>query len=184
MPPDAVKTMRDLIYWQYSKLMSESAGYGKKDYSFIMDRYNKLQNGEIAWAHSIVDYLRGLGHENECIYCGNKTSIDVNQLIPQNRGGKDAGDNAILACKNCDTAKKDMGVYEWFSIKGRDSLPETVEGKYLKLLFDLHENKGTLEVNKDNLADLCDICEVGYLCTETKLTVYCLESILKTKPGK
>ena len=184
MPPEVVKTLRDLIYWQYSKLMSVSAGYGKKDYSFIMDRYKKLQDGEIPWSSSIVDYLRGMEHENECIYCGNKTSIDVDQLIPQNRGGLDAGDNAILACENCGAAKRDMGVYEWYTVKGNESPPAPVEGRYLKLLFELHESKGTLDVGMDSLAQLCDICEVGYLCTETRLTVFCLESILKTKPGK
>ena len=29
MPPNAVKTLRDLLYWQYAKLISESTGFHK-----------------------------------------------------------------------------------------------------------------------------------------------------------
>jgi len=33
LPPRAVKTIQDLIFWQYAKIISESAGYGKKGYT-------------------------------------------------------------------------------------------------------------------------------------------------------
>ncbi len=47
MPPKAVRTVRDLIYWQYAKLIAESAGYGKtRNYGFIIDRFNQLKNGD------------------------------------------------------------------------------------------------------------------------------------------
>ena len=42
MPPSAVKTIRDMIYWQYAKIISESAGAGKKKYAFIMSQFKKL----------------------------------------------------------------------------------------------------------------------------------------------
>ncbi|MCG2735503.1 MAG: hypothetical protein L6282_03830 [Candidatus Methanoperedenaceae archaeon] len=110
MPPKAVRTVRDLIYWQYAKLIAESAGYGKtKNYGFIMDRFKQLKNGEFF------------------------TAVDT--MI--------------------------------------------VEGKYLKLLYTLHEKEGTLEVDIKDLDKLCKICDLGNLCEETSLTVYCLESILK-----
>ncbi len=34
LPPKAVKTIEDLIFWQYAKTISESAGYGKKQFGF------------------------------------------------------------------------------------------------------------------------------------------------------
>ncbi len=58
-------------------------------------------------------------------------------------------------------------------------MPKIVEGKYLKLLYELHEKEGTLEVDVKNLDRLCKKCQLGDYCEETKLTVYCLESILK-----
>ncbi len=47
MPPAAVKTIRDLIYYQYAKVIAGSAGTGKENYAFIMDRFQKLRAGEI-----------------------------------------------------------------------------------------------------------------------------------------
>ncbi|MCX9026151.1 MAG: hypothetical protein OIN85_08675 [Candidatus Methanoperedens sp.] len=49
----------------------------------------------------------------------------------------------------------------------------------MKLLYPLHEEEGTLDVDVKNLDKLCDMCDLGKLCEEKSLTVYCLESILK-----
>jgi len=43
MPPSAVRTLRDLIFWQYAKIISESAGFGKRSFGFVMNRFKKLQ---------------------------------------------------------------------------------------------------------------------------------------------
>jgi len=34
MPPAAVRTMNDLMYWQYAKIIAESAGMGKRKWPF------------------------------------------------------------------------------------------------------------------------------------------------------
>jgi hypothetical protein len=46
MPPGAVKTIRDLIFWQYAKIISESSGFGKTSYPFVMSRFKKLKSDE------------------------------------------------------------------------------------------------------------------------------------------
>ncbi len=46
MPPAVVKTVRDLIYWQYAKIIAESAGMGKKDYGFVMNKFKQLRGGQ------------------------------------------------------------------------------------------------------------------------------------------
>jgi hypothetical protein len=70
MPPTAVKTVQDLLFWQYSKIIAESAGMGKRNYGFVMDRFKKLQRGEINWSTSIREYVREREEPNRCIYCG------------------------------------------------------------------------------------------------------------------
>nr|MDO8098479.1 hypothetical protein [Candidatus Njordarchaeota archaeon] len=35
MPPKAVKTIRDLIYWQQAKIIHESADFGKKRFALV-----------------------------------------------------------------------------------------------------------------------------------------------------
>lgn len=65
-------------------------------------------------------------------------------------------------------------------------MPRIAEGKYLKLLYELHNDLKTLDINKDELKiKLCPKCDMGKLCKEEgkegKLTVYCLEGIFKRK---
>jgi len=41
MPPPAVKTIRQLIFCQYAKIVSDSSGFGKKNYGMIMSTYKE-----------------------------------------------------------------------------------------------------------------------------------------------
>jgi len=181
MPPSAVKTIRDLIYWQYAKIISESAGAGKKQFPFVMNRFKKLQSGEIEWSGSIREYIRERELPNQCIYCGSTKDLSYDHLIPRNCGGPDTPDNVVMACKSCNSSKGDKGVYEWFKLDRRYELPRIAEGKYLKLLYRLHSEKGTLDAGRTDIERLCKECEIGHVCEESALTVYCLESILQRK---
>lgn len=53
MPPLAVKTVKQVIFWQYAKIVSESAGMGKQNYGMIMNTYKKLCRGDICWSSSV-----------------------------------------------------------------------------------------------------------------------------------
>ncbi len=178
MPPAAVKSIRDLLFWQYAKIISESAGFGKGHYAFVMNRFKKLQSGEIEWSSTIREYIREREQKKQCIYCGAKKDLSYDHLIPLSRGGPDIPDNLVMACKSCNSSKGARGLYEWFGLNGRDAVPRVAEGKYLKLLYQLHELNNTLDICRDSLYRLCKRCQVHYLCSSTELTVYCLESIL------
>jgi hypothetical protein len=179
MPPKAVKTIRDLIYWQYAKIIGESAGFGKKQFAFVMDRYKKLQSGEIEWSTAIREYIKERERPSECLYCGSKQNISTDHLIPRSKGGPDTADNAVTACKKCNSSKSDKGIYEWFQLDRRYEVPRIAEGKYLKLLYQLHNDAGTLGTEEKEIEKLCKKCDLGKLCPKkAKLTVYCLESIL------
>lgn len=88
------------------------------------------------------------------------------------------GDNAVTACTRCNSSKGDCGLYEWFGLDRKDEVPRVAEGKYLKLLFEMHAEEGTLDVDRASLSHLCDRCAVRRRCQARRLTVYCLESIL------
>lgn len=178
MPPLAVKTICDLIHWQYAKIISESAGTGKRQFPFVMNRFKKLQSGEIEWSGSIREYIREREKPNQCIYCGSNEDLSYDHLIPRNRNGPDIPANVVMACKSCNSSKGGKGLYEWFTLDRRYDVPRVAEGKYLKLLYKLHNENGTLETGRSDLDRLCIGCEIGYLCKESALTVYCLESIL------
>jgi len=181
MPPSAVKTIRDLIFWQYSKIISESAGLGKKQFGFIMDRFKKMRAGQIEWSGAIEEYIRERELPNQCIYCGATEDLSYDHLIPLSKGGPDSPDNVAMACRSCNSSKGGKGLYEWFGLGGRNELPRIAEGKYLKLLYHLHESAGTLDVGRVDLDKICNVCGLGSLCSESDLTVYCLEGILSKR---
>jgi hypothetical protein len=176
VPPEAVKTIRDLIFWQYAKLIAKSAGQAGK-FGFIMDRFKKLQSGDIEWSGAIREYIKEQEVVGRCIYCGSTKDLSVDHLIPRARGGPESGDNAVTACKSCNSSRGDKGIYEWFQLSGRNEVPRIVEGKYLKELYAVHERKGALDVDRKGLEKLCKDCRPGNLCEKTALTVYCLESV-------
>ena len=101
MPPPVVKTVRDEIFWQYAKLISKSAGFGINQRRFQMDRFINLRDEKIKWSSTVREWLREHEKPNECIYCGSKSSLTVEHILPQSCGGPDIPDNTIKACKNC-----------------------------------------------------------------------------------
>ncbi len=184
MPPSAVKTIRDEIFWQYAKLISKSAGLGINARAFQMKKFKQLQSGEIKWSTAIREWLKEKEKAGECIYCGSKTRLSVEHILPKCRNGPDRADNAIMVCRDCNSSKGDKRLFEWFGLEKKDIIPRIAEGKYLKLLYELHEKAGTLNINKKELiSKLCPECDEEKLCkkanTEGKLTVYCLEGTFK-----
>jgi hypothetical protein len=178
LPPKAVKTIRDLIFWQYAKIISESAGYGKKQFGFVMNRFQKLSSGEINWSTSIREYVKEREKKDICIYCGSKRDLTLDHILPRSRNGPDSPDNAVWVCKSCNSSKGDRRLYEWFGIERRYEVPRIAEGKYLKLLYSLHEKMGTLDIS--DVTKLCPKCDLATKCPEKeRLTVYCLEGIFK-----
>ena len=180
MPPRAVRTIEGLMFWQYAKIISQSAGYGKKQFGFVMDRFKKLSSGEINWSNSIREYVKEREKEDVCIYCGKKRDLTLEHILPRSRGGPDIADNAVFVCKSCNSSKGGKRLYEWFGLENRNKIPRIAEGKYLKLLYSLHRRNGTLKLS--NVSQLCPKCDLQDKCPEKeKLTVYCLEGIFGKK---
>lgn len=181
MPPSVVRTIRDLIFWQYAKLISKSAGFGINQRAFQMDRFVKLRDGRIKWSSSIREYVKEYEKPDECIYCSTKGKLTIEHILPLCRGGPDIPDNAIRVCQKCNSSKGEKRLFEWNGLKNKDEVPRIAEGKYLKLLYAFHEKNGTLELDKEEINKLCSKCDMGQLCAEEgkkgELTVYCLEGI-------
>lgn len=182
MPPSAVKTIEDVIFWQYAKIISKSAGKGKRNYRFIMHKFKQLQEGEINWSSSVREYLKERQKENKCIYCDKEENLTVEHLLPTSRGGPDIPENTVLVCKSCNSAKGDRRLFEWFGLKAdpetvKYDLPRIAEGKYLKLLYTLLAKKGKLNVKREELErEFCDDCRLAISCPGG-LSVFCLEGI-------
>lgn len=160
-PPRAVKNVRDLIYWEYAKLIAEAAKL-EGNYGFIMNRYVRLKNGEIKWASPDQDAQEMMVHgERTCIYCGAAGDLTMDHIIPQCKGGPDIPANIVPACKKCNSSKMDRDIFEWYFIERKaQRIPRKVWSRYLKLVWEFHTLHRTIDrsdINRDGKLDIQDI---------------------------
>jgi hypothetical protein len=172
MPPKYVTTVRQLIFWEYAKLIARAAGF-ETNYGFIVSRYKKLVSGEMIWSSSVRDYEKELDKGRICIYCGETTGLSTDHIIPASRAGVDArvtclldsSDNCVIACKKCNSAKGDKDVFEWYGPERVDNIPKLALSKFLKLAYRMHETQGTLDLKDPNMDGVLDIYDLGVVIT-------------------
>ena len=187
MPPAVVKSVKDLIYWQYAKIIAESAGIGKKDYGFVMTKFKQLKQGEIFW-NEIREYIKEKEHPNECIFCGTTTNLTLEHLLPRSHRGPDVEKNLVWICKSCNSSKGSRRLYEYFAIQAgveaaKYNVPRIAEGKYLKFAFETLKENNLLETSALDLNEAtCPKCDMKNLCTkqgtEGKLSPFCIDGML------
>ena len=82
MPPRAVKTVRDLIYWEYAKLIAERAVGSRRQWGFVMDRFRKLVEGRIKPSDIIRENKLLVESGKRCAYCGSERGLSWEHIIP------------------------------------------------------------------------------------------------------
>ena len=138
MPPKYVKTIQEELFYEYAKLISRAVFDGKINYGFVTDRYKALVSGEISISGTIREWQKEQELPRECVFCGSKIDLQMDHLIPRNRGGSDSADNMVWSCQKCNASRGDKGIFEWLGLKEKDKLHRLVAGKYLKQLFFIH----------------------------------------------
>jgi HNH endonuclease len=176
MPPSAVKTIKEVIYYQYAKIISSSSGFGKANYGMIMSKWKQLCSGEINWSSSVREWLREKDDPTKCIYCGEEKELTVEHILPRCCAGEDTSDNVVMVCKSCNSSKGGKRLYEWRGLDAKDTHHRIAEGKYLKYLYSLHEKQGTLDCTA---IEMCSKCNMRLQCEKEdsieELSVYCIE---------
>ncbi len=167
MPDRDVKTIRDLIFFQYAKIIACSAfkcangkEAKKKSYGFIKKTFRDLQSGRKNWSDILREDLQFVEREKTCVYCGSTENIEREHIVPKSLKINErcpACDkiqgihNMIWACKHCNTSKNDRGLYTFYKElkapepKFYDLLDPLAEKKYLKTIYDCHACAGTLD---------------------------------------
>ena len=186
MPPSSVRTLQDLLYWQYAKIISQSAGTGKRQYAFIMDRFSKLRAGQISW-NTLREYVKEREDTSHCIFCNRTGPLTMDHLVPQFLGGPDDEKNAVWVCASCNSSKGARGLYEYWTdkagLKGaKYDVPRIAEGKYLKLLDEILSPGGYLSWRQKDLHNhVCPSCRLHQLCVSQgsadKMSPLCLDAV-------
>ena len=185
VPPAVVKNVRDLIFWQYAKIISESAGFGKKSWGFVMTKFKQLNEGEISW-NEIREYIKE--KRNECIFCGAKTNLTMDHMMPRCFNGPDDEKNIIWVCKECNSSKGGKRLYEFWTVKkglkaAKYDVPRIAEGKYLKLVYEVLDENNLLDADVNTIRGvICPKCDLKKHCirekSEGNLSPLCLDGIL------
>lgn len=159
MPPKNVRTIRQLIYWEYAKRIAGSAVDDRRIYGFVMHTFKRLESGRLAPSAILRENKQLVEGEKACAYCGARETLQWEHIIPKSRGGAETIDNLVLACAACNQSKGDRDPFEWYGRERRYEVPRLVLGKYLKLVFEAHERAGTLDrgdLNADGKLDVLD----------------------------
>jgi len=162
MPPSHVKTIRELIYWEYAKLISEAAVGSRKNYGFVTHTYKKLKSGQMNPSDILRENQMLVKGDNVCAYCGtDNDNFHWEHIIPKSRGGPDTIDNMVLACPGCNLSKGAKDPFEWYGNDRKYEIPRIVLGKYLKLVFDAHAAKNSLDSTDMNADGKLDVFDLG-----------------------
>jgi hypothetical protein len=188
MPDRDVRTIEDLIFYQYSKIIAKSAfsipdgeQAKKQHYGFIKKTFRQLKSGEKSWSDIIREDLQLLKSEKKCDYCGSTDNLSMDHIVPGSLRIKpecekcdtiQAIHNQVLACKHCNSSKGTMGLYEFFQTmhpaekKFYDRIPKLLEKKYLKTIYNCHNCAGTLakgDLDGDGKITVLDIDHILHL---------------------
>ena len=184
MPDHEVKTIRELIYYQYSKIVAKSAlglpdGVEAKGrhYGFIKSTFKGLKYGLKSWSDIIREDKQLMETDkHSCAYCGKSgENLNWEHIVPKSLKIKpecltcdtiQALYNQVRACPSCNSEKGTLGLYEFYKKahpevrKFYDIIPKLVEKKYLKTIYNCHECAGTLDsgdINGDGELTVLDI---------------------------
>ncbi len=160
MPPPVVKTIRDLIYWEYAKLIAGSTVGDRKAWGFVMHSFKKLRDGSICPSSILRENKKFFEKGDVCAYCGSTECLEWEHIIPRVKIEIDTIDNQVKACKRCNCEKGGRDPFEWYGKEKMYDIPRIVLGKYLKIIYELHEKQGTLDsldMNGDGKIDIYDL---------------------------
>ncbi|ADK83367.1 HNH endonuclease [Sediminispirochaeta smaragdinae] len=184
MPDREVKTIRDLIFYQYAKIIAKSAmgpDSKKNAYGFIKTKFRELRDNEMKWSDILREDKQFAESEKKCAYCGSTENLQWEHIVPKSLLINDSCPtcdhiqgihNQVWACKSCNSKKGTKGLYRFMKelhpdVKPfSDCVPPLLEKKYLKTIWYCHQCKGTLDW--DGGGKKLEVFDLDFPCGEGK----------------
>ncbi|MFZ1416670.1 MAG: HNH endonuclease [Defluviicoccus sp.] len=138
-----ITTVGELLYWSYANLamahaavMSKSEKYNRSHFIIRSRLYAGLKNGTMQIGPIADDERLKMILPQSCCYCASKEHLAADHLIPRKRGGPNAGENLVWACRTCNSSKGATDALEWLA--KRDQFPPLLLlRRYLKIAIEL-----------------------------------------------
>lgn len=153
-------TVSELLHWSYANLAMAHASvtrgalkYGRPDWIVRSRLYKRLRLGTMHIGPLADDERLKMILPQSCCYCGASGNLAADHLIPRKRGGPEAGDNLVWACRPCNSSKHAADVLVW--LKKRNQFPPLLLlRRYLKLALQISTDRGCLDIMLDREPDL------------------------------
>ena len=152
-------TVREQIAFSYALLGSahaalkrEARKYSTVDYMIRAKLRRRLIDGTMKMRSLYDDERIKMTMPQACYYCGSVHKLCADHLIPKMRGGPDAPDNLIWACRTCNSSKGGRDMLAWMQAKGRFP-PILLLRRYIKIVAQYCEDHGRLDTALDRLDD-------------------------------
>lgn len=150
MPRPEPATVGEKLFWSYANLAMAHVAlkdgavkYSVKHFGIRARLYAGLRKGTMAVRSLFDDEREKLAQGPRCSYCGAADRLSVDHIFPRLKGGRDAADNLLPACRSCNASKGARDLLDW--MRGRDAFPTLfVYRRYLKLALAEAEAAGLM----------------------------------------
>lgn len=152
MKMSASSTVSELLCWSYANLAmaqkavhDKEAKYTRVHYMIRARLFNGMKKGSMSPRSLMRDQKIRMKMPQECVYCGSTDNLAIDHVVPTNRGGADSGDNAIWACRSCNSSKSDRDLLAWWSASREGFPPLFAVRIYLKQAIGYFTEQGLME---------------------------------------
>jgi len=167
MPDRDIKIIRDLIYYQYAKIIARRAfaaesgkGVIKYNSDFVRNTFRDFKIGAKSWSEAAQEDVPFAELEKQCAYCGAENDLHEGHIVPRSLRIKprcktcdiiQGTHNQVWSCERCESMKSSRGLYQFFKVKFPksqkfyDLIPPSLEKKYLRAIYNCHLCAGTLD---------------------------------------
>ena len=153
-------TVGELLHWSYANLAmahaalsAKAQSYGRPHFMIRARLFKGLNAGTMNIGALADDDRLKMILPQACCYCASTAYLCVDHLIPTKRGGKNAGDNLVWACRSCNGSKGATDALEWLARRNQFP-PLLLLRRYLKLAIEVARERGLMDTNIDVAPEL------------------------------
>lgn len=154
------KKIKDVLFWSYSNLAmayrakeDETERYNRNHFAIRQRLFKGLMSGKMNIGSLFHDEKSKLNSNKCCVYCGKTRNLQLDHIIPRNKGGKDTGENLVWACRKCNASKNDTDLMEWMTKQGKFPSLHILRN-YMKLVIQYCQENDILEQDVDTACGL------------------------------
>lgn len=151
----------EYLYYAYANLQmlyyALSAKKPKYDRMCFMIRAKAFKAyKEGRWnIHDLLQFnVAKIKNNNFCWYCGKElppSELTIDHVFPRSKGGENDMDNIIMVCKNCNSSKGNMDLFEWYSTVRKEWPPINVLVHYMKNIYIYSKEHGLMDKHSTDL---------------------------------